>query len=127
MFIIPVLTLLSRRTVTGSPVIIHNIASISHGMPEGHILLRASSFGSRQPAIPTARSVTVARVASPISVDRAYQPLFLRSLKNYFGARKRLVKKGDLIAISLDTNSVYHVVETDPRSDDVEDDIFDQK
>jgi peroxin-6 len=56
-------------------------------MPEGHVLLGASPFGSRQPAIPTARSVTVARVASPISTDRTYQPLFLRSLKNYFGVR----------------------------------------
>lgn len=38
-------------------------------------------------------------------MDRTYQPLFLRSLKTYFES-KRLIKQGDLIAISLDTDDV---------------------
>lgn len=72
--------------------------------------------------------MTVARVASPISTNRTYQPLFLRSLKNYFGVQKRLIKKGDLIAIGVDTDSVCHVVEIDPDSDEVGDlDITDGK
>lgn len=82
-------------------------------MPEGSISLRASPFGSRQPVIPTARTVTVARVASPISLDRTYQYLFLRSLKSYFGVKKRLVKRGDLIAIGVDTDFACCVAEID--------------
>ncbi len=63
-------------------------------------------FGSSRPAIPTARTVTIARIASPLSVDRAYQPLFLRKLHDYFNHHKRLVKQGDLIAVSLDTDVI---------------------
>jgi peroxin-6 len=111
----------SRGVVMGSPVLLHNLSPSSNGRPKGRISLRASPFGSRQPAIPTARAVTVARVASPISTDRTYQLLFLHSLKNYFGVKKRLVKKGDLIAIGVDTDSVCRVVEIDPNSDDFRD------
>jgi len=80
------------------------------------ISLRASPFGSRQPAIPVARALAIARVASPITVDRAYQNLFLRSLKSFFGASRRLVKNGDIIAISLDTDAADH--EPDAESGD---------
>jgi peroxin-6 len=45
--------------------------------------------------------VTVARVASPYSNDCAYQPFFLRALKEYFDGQKRLIKKGDLIAVGI--------------------------
>lgn len=45
--------------------------------------------------------MTVARVASPYSNDRTYQPFFLHALKDYFEGQKRLVKKGDLIAVGL--------------------------
>lgn len=69
------------------------------------------------PSIPTARSVTVARVASPISTDRTYQPLFLRSLKTFFKT-KHLAKQGDLIAISINTDDAG-------LSNDLSDDILD--
>lgn len=53
--------------------------------------------------MPTARTVTVAKIASPYSNDRTYQEFFLQALKAYFMSTKRLLKKGDLIAIPLDT------------------------
>jgi peroxin-6 len=53
------------------------------------------------PAIPTAKSVTIARVASPVSINRRYQTAFLDSLKNYLASAKRLVKANDFIAIPL--------------------------
>ena len=65
------------------------------------IFIRSSMFGSHNPPIPVARVVTVARVASPYSNDRAYQPFFLHALKGHFESRKRLVRKGDLIAVGL--------------------------
>lgn len=86
----------------GSPVLLHNISQ-SYTSTYTRISIHTSAFGSRMPAIPIARSVTVARVASPISMDRTYQPLFLRSLKTYFKT-KRLAKQGDLIALSIDTD-----------------------
>jgi peroxin-6 len=71
-----------------------------------HVLLKPSPFGDNTPPIPVARTVTVARVASPISVDRTYQPLCLRALKDYFESKKRLVKQGDLIAVAIRTDDV---------------------
>ena len=89
----------------GAPGLLHNISSPSRSMTGTHIYLQAGFFSPRPPVIPTARSVTVARVASPISMDRTYQSLFLRSLKLYFDSTKRLVKQGDLIAIKLNTDN----------------------
>lgn len=68
--------------------------------------LRPSPFGSGKPSIPTARSMTIARVASPISTDRAYQPLFLRALQDYFKDTTRLVKQGDIISVAINTDDV---------------------
>lgn len=105
-------------TVAGSPLLLYNICSDSFGLFEVTTLitLRPSPFGSRQPAIPIARTVTIARVASPVAVDRAYQALFLRSLKSFFDSAKRLVKNGDVIAVSLDTDAIHH--EANAESDD---------
>ncbi|KDN42210.1 AAA-domain-containing protein [Tilletiaria anomala UBC 951] len=56
--------------------------------------------------VPFAESLTVGRVASPISIDKNYQTLFLDSLRSYFQGRRRVVRKGDVIAVSLDGRKV---------------------
>jgi peroxin-6 len=85
------------------------------------ISLQTSPFGSGQPAIPTARTVTLARVASPLSTDRTYQPLFLRSLKVYFDGMKRLVKQGDVIAVGIDTDALLRIRGSDSEVGDTGD------
>jgi peroxin-6 len=113
-----------RGTAMGSPLLLHNI----HPVPRSQISVQASPFGSHQPVIPIARNVTIARVASPISVDRTYQPMFLHFLKAHFASTRRLVKQGDLIAISLDTDTIGRLGGSQP--DDLADpedlDIFDE-
>jgi peroxin-6 len=102
-------------SVAGSPVLLHNLYSSGLSEPpnqHGGISLHSSPFGSRQPAIPIARTVTVARVASPLSINRAYQPLFLKSLKTYFELGRSLVKKGDIIAVAIDTADSNHLKDT---------------
>jgi peroxin-6 len=91
----------------GSPLLLHNI--LSDGGEFGprapsSIYIRPSPFGAN-PSIPVARSVTIARVASPNSINRQYQSLFLHSLRRYFDAGKRLVKQNDIIAVSIDIDS----------------------
>jgi peroxin-6 len=103
----------------GSPTLLHNISSPTHPIAGDRIAIQASPFGSRQPAIPTAKCVTVARVASPISVDRTYQPIFLLSLKKYFGTTKRLVKQGDLIPVNIDTDAVSRLGHSDLQLDEL--------
>ena len=68
------------------------------------VTLHPTLFGPRKPAIPTAKSVTIARIASPISTNRIYEPYFLQALQSYFQGQSRLVCKGDIIALPLDTD-----------------------
>jgi peroxin-6 len=51
---------------------------------------------------PIAKAVTVARVASTISVDKFLQNALLGALKQWFEERTRIVCEGDILAISLD-------------------------
>lgn len=50
---------------------------------------------------PAAKEVTLLRIASPASTDRALQPSLLLALKSHFEATKRLVRKGDVIAVTI--------------------------
>ncbi|KAL8817347.1 MAG: hypothetical protein Q9223_003801, partial [Gallowayella weberi] len=60
---------------------------------------------ARRPGYPpVAEEVSLAKVATPISQEAAMQePLFL-SLKQYFESKRRIVKSGDLIAVTVDTS-----------------------
>jgi peroxin-6 len=64
------------------------------------------------------RTLSVARVASPFSTDRAYQALFLRALKQYFEGAKRLVKQGDMIAVGIDTDALRRLHDNEATTDD---------
>ena len=68
--------------------------------------LRPSPFGSRRPTIPVAKTVTIARVASAFSTNRAYQLLFLQALQDYFKQSTRLVKQGDIVAVGINTDDL---------------------
>lgn len=93
-----------RNHTHGSPVLLHNL--IRENRLESLISLHPSPFGSREPPVPIARSVTIARVASPISINKIHQKSFLEALKAYFSHRRHLVKQGDLVAVGIDTDTV---------------------
>ncbi|TFK42849.1 P-loop containing nucleoside triphosphate hydrolase protein [Crucibulum laeve] len=91
----------------GCPTLLHNISpewSEPLAYDTKRLCLYPSPFGPREPVIPTARSITIARIATPLSINRTYQHLFLNCLKTYFNKAKRLVKKGDIVCLSLDTD-----------------------
>lgn len=119
---LPLADVLSSGIVCGSPLLLHNAfadqsETSSLTLPALHV--RPSTFGSLDPAIPTARTVTVARIASPLSINRQYQSLFINSLKGYFDSGKRLVKQGDLLAVAIDTNFSRSSPEKDGGSQDL--------
>lgn len=61
-----------------------------------------------QPSVegpPVATAVSIARIASPASMDKALQSAFIDSLKQWFEAKECIVCKGDVIAICLDEES----------------------
>lgn len=72
--------------------------------------------------LPTASSVTIARLASPLSVNKVFQPLFLEGLKDHFSRRRRAVKRGDVIAVGIDEERVRFLQEGKEagNEDDVE-------
>jgi peroxin-6 len=51
---------------------------------------------------PIATAVSIARIASPASMDKSLQAAFLESLKSWFEQQERIVCKGDVIPICLD-------------------------
>lgn len=52
---------------------------------------------------PYARDITIQHVRTPVSAERAYQTAVLGGLKHYFADKLRLVRSGDLIAVSVDS------------------------
>lgn len=64
---------------------------------------------------PIAQAVSIARIASPASMDKALQSAFLESLKQWFEARERIVCKGDVIAICLNEDNAR----LKPQDDDL--------
>ena len=89
-----------------SPQLLYNIDPQSAFERRPEVCLRSSPFGSRKPTVPTAKTVTIARVASSFSTDRTYQPLFLQALQAYFKRTTRLVKQGDIITVGIDTDAL---------------------
>lgn len=68
------------------------------------VILQPSPFGVLKPAVPTAQSVTISRIASPLSVDKTFEQACLEGLRRYLQVRSRLLKKGDMIAVAIDTD-----------------------
>ncbi|KAI0831786.1 AAA-domain-containing protein [Trametes gibbosa] len=101
------------------PQTLHNLQSQSGLDRKPEVCIRPSPFGSRRPTIPTAKTVTIARVASPFSTDRTYQPLFLQALQSYFKDTTRLAKQGDVIAVGINTDDLLgHSVAPDEEDSD---------
>ncbi|KAL0947238.1 hypothetical protein HGRIS_013359 [Hohenbuehelia grisea] len=99
-----------------SPMLLFNLSQIA--THQARVSLLPSPFGSAAPSIPTARSVTIARIASALSTDRVYQSLFLHALRRHFEGKRRLVKKGDVIALGIDTDLAWRTPDSDSKPDE---------
>ena len=73
------------------------------------VFVLPTSFGARQPTLPTARTITLARIATTTGVDKRYERAWLKGLQSYFDPKlrngeddsRRLVKRGDVISIPV--------------------------
>ncbi|KAJ1019971.1 hypothetical protein NDA16_004252 [Ustilago loliicola] len=126
-----------------SPILAQNIlGDIVFSPTSSGLILRI--LGSRQSStqdvsalvrscpvpIPFAESLRIARVAGPLSVDRAYQGLFLEALRTFFEDRRRICRNGDLIAVAIEASKARFVAreaEQDSVPDSAHDDIHDLK
>ncbi len=80
--------------------------------------------------VPFAESLRIARVAGPLSVDRAYQGLFLDALRTFFEDRRRICRNGDIIAVAIEASKARFVsreAEQEGNADSAPDDIHELK
>lgn len=95
--------LLESSTLYAPPVFIHNLSMSDENMAK--VLVQRCSFGQQLPPIPTAHSVTLARIASPVSTSKQYQTIIFQALRRYFSTGRHLLKKDDIVALPLVTTS----------------------
>lgn len=92
---------LTSRHAKLAPALLSNMCP----SPPHSIVVRASPLGNDVAAVPTARSVSLARIPSPISSSRKYEPSCIAALRSYFVTSRRLVKEGDFIPVCIDIDS----------------------
>lgn len=77
-----------------SPLSPHQHGNSRPGLSQGKL------SSSKSP--PVAKEVTLLKVSTPLSMDRTLQPALFAGLKRYFESKRRLLKSGDLVGISVD-------------------------
>jgi peroxin-6 len=85
----------SPRYVKLSPLPFATSHSSRHGLSHH---LKSSSPKSP----PVAKEVTLLKIATPLSTDRTLQPAMFAGLRRYFESKRRLLKSGDIVGISVD-------------------------
>ncbi|GME68268.1 unnamed protein product [[Candida] boidinii] len=99
----------NARTVYMSPLLLESLKNASSVIlshvndPDVSNRATASPKNKLAKYIPVAKEIILARVASPITMDRTVQHLFLSNLKSHFESRHRVVCKDQYIPILLDT------------------------
>ncbi|KAK4946135.1 hypothetical protein LTR28_007879, partial [Elasticomyces elasticus] len=94
-----------------SPILLANLGEPGHlrlsplfprtksALPRG-LQSKTENNGASSP--PIAKVVTLLKVSTPLSTERALQPSLFTGLKDYFEQKQRIVKSGDLIGIPID-------------------------
>lgn len=98
----------SSPTAYASPVLLANLDGASH-LRISALKRTAYQGKGTNPRFtsashpPYARDIAIHHIRTPISAERAYQTAVLGGLKRYFAQKIRLVRPGDLIAVSVDS------------------------
>ena len=93
------------RSIHLAPLLLHNLAPLSTGdssHPTKLVILPAPfSAALLRPPLPTASSVTLARLASPASTNKLLQAQVVRALRTYFEGTRRILKVGDVFGVGV--------------------------
>ncbi|WFD36173.1 peroxisomal assembly protein [Malassezia cuniculi] len=104
--------LFADPTVTGtdlpgaaiSPLLAYNLCGGATGVlslrPLPAHVLDEAEVSAAPPLVPAAESVTIARIASPVSTDRAYEDLCVDALRRHL-EKPRLLRQGDVFAVAI--------------------------
>lgn len=89
---------------------LHRALSSQVGATAHEIYVMPTSFGARQPTLPIAKTMTLARVATSEGMDKRYERSWLKGLQDAFasdtgnikeGVDSRLIKRGDIIPVPV--------------------------
>lgn len=78
---------------------------VNLGLVEGDAVTLMSveaSSSNFSEVFPVAKSATISRVASPITMDKTYQQSFMAELKTTFHSQAKCVRAGDMIPVCID-------------------------
>lgn len=89
------------RTVYLSPLLLINL-DIESGQKASFKPFAAKSQHFSE-AYPIAKTATISRVVSPITMDKTYQQSFLAELKSTFHLRSKCLRQGDVFPVCIDS------------------------
>lgn len=117
-----------------SPILLANLGSPSHlritplTPPHSSHLPRSSAI--QKPRLtssslpPSAKEVTLLKLSTPLSSERLLQPSLFAALKDHFEEKRRVVKSGDLIGISIDESLGRAIFQTATDEDTIGDELL---
>ena len=98
-----------------SPVLLSNLGQVSHvklspllaGPSEGTTPRVTSKISkvNNSASPPVAKELTILRISTPLSTERALQSGIFASLKQHFERKRRILRQGDLIALPIDVDA----------------------
>lgn len=101
----------SPGSVSLSPLAVNKRPVVKRGLTP-----RPASSVARQPR--TALEVTLRKIVTPLSTERALNNVLFANLKEHFERKQRVVKAGDLIAIPIDESLGRSLYEGNLEQDD---------
>jgi peroxin-6 len=104
-----------RGEVVGDRALSYNLGASPLESDVIRVSIAASPFGPQPPPLPAARSVTVAQISSPPSSNDPHGRPLLWGLRNYFRATSRVVKRGDVLIVPIETDSLTIHINTTLR------------
>lgn len=110
---------LTPDTLALHPMLLWNLMRASSSSSPSRLTVRPFRHSPEHVQLPArcpvATGCTLSRIATSLSVNRTYEPLFLAALKRHLAARHRLLKKGDWLAVPIDTTSARWIKESGQR------------
>lgn len=88
----------------------------ANGAAKSGLMHHMKNHPARNP--PLAKEVTLLKVSTPLSMDRVLQSALFTGLKQYFESKRRILKSGDLVGISVDEGLGRAVFSGNAASDD---------
>ncbi|KAF2874928.1 peroxisomal biogenesis factor 6 [Massariosphaeria phaeospora] len=114
-----------------SPILLANLGGPSHlriTTLSPHQSSQLPRTASQKPKVtssslpPTAKEVTLLKLSTPLTSDRFLQPSLFASLKKHFGQKRRIVKSGDLIGVTIDESLGRVIFQVSTADDDMSSD-----